>query len=651
LHMSDNYLAAGCSFSLLVFFLVCVVFKVGTLTELRSVRAVMSVEQEEDFHVNSLSMSAILFFSVIAALCASFGLMLVQMDLERRRQAAEQRASKARRLRLIGLQTEVLVKDLPDNCFHLFLSHVWGTGQDQMRIVKQQLREMMPNILVFLDVDNLEDIGGLDNYIAHSSVILVYCSSGYFQSKNCMRELVSSTIRKKPVIALVDSDSSHGGLTPKQVHMQLIEADSSYPKWGFDPEVSPPGQALNDHLFEREPIEWNRIGVFQEVTMRLIAERALDLEGDTYVDRELQSQDLKPLPAPKVGHVCHLYCSPANAGALKLVEDITASFAIELRQINNAPSAGGGFTRRMSFDQMSFDTRLKGPQLAQKALQAGTQAANVQARRLFSKYKMLFATTNLDQVAQCDHMLLYLNAETWTRGEVSSGLADEVRIALDKEVHLLLAHEMPGLGGQEERLCCEFGQFFANPSGSTPTDLLKRGIYSEVAVPLKGGAWREASFMMLHKALSKTEEDDDPVLHMREAFARRVGAFSSSHFKDTGKLFKGRFAHCVSQVTSESNTNTEVRDSASAARKKTRRRRWSTAIGAAQSSASDENVVVDDDVHSASPAPAPCEELDESSQLRRRSSAAENKADALKGVSSWLSSPASARPASEVSEA
>jgi hypothetical protein len=72
-------------------------------------------------------MSAILFFSVIAALCASFGLMLVQMDLERRRQAAEQRASKARRLRLIGLQTEVLVKDLPDNCFHLFLSHVWGT--------------------------------------------------------------------------------------------------------------------------------------------------------------------------------------------------------------------------------------------------------------------------------------------------------------------------------------------------------------------------------------------------------------------------------------------------------------------------------------------------------------------------------------------
>ena len=42
--------------------------------------------------------------------------------------------------------------------YHLFLSHVWGTGQDQMRIVKQRLLEMMPDMAghVFLDVDDLE---------------------------------------------------------------------------------------------------------------------------------------------------------------------------------------------------------------------------------------------------------------------------------------------------------------------------------------------------------------------------------------------------------------------------------------------------------------------------------------------------------------
>jgi hypothetical protein len=35
--------------------------------------------------------------------------------------------------------------------YHLFLSHVWGTGQDQMRIVKQRLCEMVPDMRVFLE--------------------------------------------------------------------------------------------------------------------------------------------------------------------------------------------------------------------------------------------------------------------------------------------------------------------------------------------------------------------------------------------------------------------------------------------------------------------------------------------------------------------
>ena len=30
---------------------------------------------------------------------------------------------------------------------------VWGTGQDQMRVVKQRLLEMLPDACVFLDAD------------------------------------------------------------------------------------------------------------------------------------------------------------------------------------------------------------------------------------------------------------------------------------------------------------------------------------------------------------------------------------------------------------------------------------------------------------------------------------------------------------------
>ena len=155
-----------------------------------------------------------------------------------------------------------------------------------MRIVKQRLKEMIPDLEVFLDVDecaiqikprtaallpslpkrigcccyerSLEEIGDLEGYIERTTTILVYCSSGYFQSKNCMRELVASTRMRKPIIALIDPDASRGGLSLDEVHARLLTAEGSYAKWGFDEAATPNGQALHDHLFASEAIEWNR---------------------------------------------------------------------------------------------------------------------------------------------------------------------------------------------------------------------------------------------------------------------------------------------------------------------------------------------------------------------------------------------------------
>jgi hypothetical protein len=109
-----------------------------------------------------------------------------------------------------------------------------------------------------LQVDDLEEIGDLEGYIDRTSTILIYCSSGYFQSKNCMRELVSTTTKRKPVITLIDPDASHGGLSVEEVHAQLLAEDGNYAKWGFDAATTPTAQALHDYLFHAEPIEWNR---------------------------------------------------------------------------------------------------------------------------------------------------------------------------------------------------------------------------------------------------------------------------------------------------------------------------------------------------------------------------------------------------------
>ena len=48
--------------------------------------------------------------------------------------------------------------------WHLFLSHVWSTGQDQCATIKRQLCLLLPGVSIFLDVDDLESIDALEEY-------------------------------------------------------------------------------------------------------------------------------------------------------------------------------------------------------------------------------------------------------------------------------------------------------------------------------------------------------------------------------------------------------------------------------------------------------------------------------------------------------
>ena len=56
--------------------------------------------------------------------------------------------------------------------------------QDQMRIVKERLIEMVADISVFLDIDDLQDISKLEKEIDHTANILIFCTDGYFRSKS-----------------------------------------------------------------------------------------------------------------------------------------------------------------------------------------------------------------------------------------------------------------------------------------------------------------------------------------------------------------------------------------------------------------------------------------------------------------------------------
>jgi hypothetical protein len=99
--------------------------------------------------------------------------------------------------------------ELPKHCnFHVFMSHVWGTGQARTHAITRKMQLFFPGLKVWLDVDELQDISKLEESVAESAVFVLFYSKHYFQSKNCRREIYAAIKLDKPVILLYKGDES-----------------------------------------------------------------------------------------------------------------------------------------------------------------------------------------------------------------------------------------------------------------------------------------------------------------------------------------------------------------------------------------------------------------------------------------------------------
>ena len=94
--------------------------------------------------------------------------------------------------------------------YHLFLSHAWSSAQDTAAIIKRMLTLLLPCVKVFLDVDDLEEIGRLETYVEESQCMLIMLTRGYFTSKVIVPRLSSplSSSLSSPVSSLLSSHLS-----------------------------------------------------------------------------------------------------------------------------------------------------------------------------------------------------------------------------------------------------------------------------------------------------------------------------------------------------------------------------------------------------------------------------------------------------------
>ena len=120
-------------------------------------------------------------------------------------------------IRLVSNGNVPELKMQPEHKFHLFLSHIWSSGQDQMATVKRELQLLVPGIRVFLDVDDLEEIGDLEKYVRQTQTMLIFLSKGYFFSGNCKKEIIATLKVGNPIILLHETDPMRGGASVEQL--------------------------------------------------------------------------------------------------------------------------------------------------------------------------------------------------------------------------------------------------------------------------------------------------------------------------------------------------------------------------------------------------------------------------------------------------
>ena len=160
---------------------------------------------------------------------------------------------------LVDATSQPPALDLPPSCrWHLFLSHVWSSGQDQVAVIRRRLQdEMVPDASIFLDVEDLDDISRLEEYVSASAVVLLFLSRGYFLSRNCLREVRAALASEKPLVLVHETDPSKGGAPLEEIIRECPDE-------------------LREAIFRgRDVIPWLRLGHFQRESLCIIAESML----------------------------------------------------------------------------------------------------------------------------------------------------------------------------------------------------------------------------------------------------------------------------------------------------------------------------------------------------------------------------------------
>jgi len=350
----------------------------------------------------------------------------------------------------------------PHMLWHLFLSHVWSDTQDAASVMKRQLQRLLPNVNVFLDVDDLADISLLEAYIERTSVIAILLSKNYFWSVNCLREARATVLFEKQVINVHEVDPLKGG-APLEEIKECCPADCC------------------THIFKHPVVRWYRLPEFQMETLKAVA---IAMLSATPLYKRLPN--LEVFAPGDLLSLTYYFKSPVVLFSHKDNEGAEA-FAEELLKITHYAQTPHKSPSNASNDAKEAERRFV------KVNTPGHTFTTTQQLPDWTSWQMgEYQKEDDPGTPVATHFLLYLNKNTFVDEKKGERLAEALQSAMLAGMPLVLVQEF-----DHERGGCEFAEILRN----TPEPLFGRGIYKKIATPLNPGLHREVSLILVAKKM------------------------------------------------------------------------------------------------------------------------------------------------------
>ena len=410
-------------------------------------------------------------------------------------------------------------------------------------------------------VDDL-DHGLGSRHVKASSQIVIYLSEGYLARANTVRECVCAVALRKPIVTIYEIE--HGDCYDDAVKLRdAIEAALRHLReWKIDSDLrtlgvrAPSAQEVYDAL-TANTVVWARNSEFCHVTLRACIEPLLACEPSERHFTVVVKKAFRRLKRSASSRGTKLYESSIRRGVFgryyfsaETLQKLAMAHhpdASESDRLTTFTRSGVSFTWTPLPSADHYDLYVSPSNHG--AMQLTKELTDLLAPLRVCKLKV---TSKIADLARCKHMLLYLNRHTWTSGDLSRTLSLEVSRAMRNDVHLLLAHETEpskmAPAGSATHGGIRFEALISCVDGATPEHLLRRRIYNEIAVPLKGGRYRTTSLLLLAEAVCSRRNTSHWLSpRATHALLRAIGRGAAQGIEAVNEKWESAVLHAVGQ--------------------------------------------------------------------------------------------------------